>query len=75
MEKSKSVRLSAFLDGGAVYGEPTQLPASEGMRYSVGLGLTWFSPAGPMQFSWSRPLNQQPQDKVQNFQFSLGGFF
>jgi len=75
MEKTKSVRLSAFLDGGAVYGGQTQVPASEGMRYAAGLGINWFSPAGPMQFSWAKPLNQQPQDKVQSFQFTLGGFF
>lgn len=75
MEKSRSVRLSAFLDGGALYGGPTQPPASEGMRYALGVGINWFSPAGPMQFSWAKPLNQQPQDRVQNFQFTFGGFF
>ncbi|GAB1233761.1 outer membrane protein assembly factor BamA [Ferrigenium sp. UT5] len=75
MEKNQSVRLSTFLDGGAVYGGKTEVPASEGMRYSIGLGLNWFSPAGPMQFSWAKPLNPQSQDKIQNFQFTLGGFF
>jgi outer membrane protein insertion porin family len=45
------------------------------MRYSYGLGVTWFSPAGPIQLSWATPLNSQPQDKLQNFQFSMGGMF
>jgi len=75
MEKEKSVRLSAFLDGGAVYGASSLVPASIGMRYSYGLGVTWFSPAGPIQLSWATPLNDQPQDKLQNFQFSMGGMF
>lgn len=75
MEKEKSVRLSTFLDGGAVYGATSLVPASIGMRYSYGLGVTWFSPAGPIQLSWSNPLNDQPQDKLQNFQFSIGGMF
>ncbi len=75
MEKEKSVRLSAFLDGGAVYGTGGQVPASIGMRYSMGLGVTWFSPAGPIQISWSKALNAQTQDKLQGFQFSLGGMF
>jgi outer membrane protein insertion porin family len=75
MEKEKSVSLSAFLDGGAVYGGATQVPASMGMRYSTGMGLTWFSPAGPIQISIAKPLNVQPQDKIQRFQFSLGGMF
>ncbi|MDD4911939.1 MAG: outer membrane protein assembly factor BamA [Sideroxydans sp.] len=75
MEKEKSVRLSAFLDGGAVYGAATPYEASIGMRYSYGVGVTWFSPAGPIQLSWATPLNSQPQDKLQNFQFSMGGMF
>ncbi len=75
MEKEKSVRLSAFLDGGAVYGTSTPYAASIGMRYAYGLGVTWFSPAGPIQLSWANPLNSQPQDKLQNFQFSIGGMF
>ncbi len=75
MEKEKSVRLSGFVDGGAVYGSGGQVPGSIGMRYSTGVGITWFSPAGPIQISWSKALNAQPQDKLQGFQFSLGGMF
>ncbi len=75
MEKEKSVRLSGFVDGGAVYGSGGMVPGSIGMRYSTGLGVTWFSPAGPIQISWSKALNAQPQDKLQGFQFSLGGMF
>jgi outer membrane protein insertion porin family len=75
MEKERSVSMSAFLDGGAIYGGATQIPASMGLRYSTGVGVTWFSPAGPIQISWAKPLNAQSQDKLQNFQFSLGGMF
>lgn len=75
MEKEKSVRLSAFVDGGAIYGPGGQVPGSIGMRYSTGVGVTWFSPAGPIQISWSKALNAQSQDKLQGFQFSLGGMF
>jgi outer membrane protein insertion porin family len=75
MEKSRSLRMSLFMDGGAVYGDATQQPASEGMRYAGGLGLTWFSPAGPIQISWAKALNAQPQDKLQFFQFTMGGMF
>ena len=75
MEKEKSVRLSAFVDGGAIYGEGEQVPSSSGMRYSAGLTLSWFSPAGPLRLSWAKPLNDQPQDKLQNMQFTLGTMF
>ncbi|ADE11876.1 outer membrane protein assembly factor BamA [Sideroxydans lithotrophicus] len=75
MEKEKSLRLSAFLDGGEIFGSGGQVPGTDGMRYSTGLALTWFSPAGPLKLSWARPLNKQPQDKIQNLQFTLGSMF
>jgi outer membrane protein insertion porin family len=75
MDKDKSVRLSAFVDGGAVFGPPGDVPSSTGMRYSSGLGLTWFSPAGPIRLSWAKPLNKQPQDKIQHIQFTMGTMF
>jgi outer membrane protein insertion porin family len=75
MEKEKSVRLSLFLDAGAVYGESTQVPASMGLRYSTGAALTWFSPVGPLKLSYGVPLGVQEQDKIQRFQFTLGTLF
>jgi len=72
--KEKSVRLSAFIDSGAVYG-PGDLPGSAGLRYSSGVAINWTSPMGPLKFSYAIPLNKQPQDKVQKFQFSMGSAF
>lgn len=75
MSKEKSVRLSGFIDGGAVYGTGDPVPASTGMRYSAGMALAWISPMGPLKFSYAKPINSQAQDKLQQFQFSLGTLF
>jgi outer membrane protein insertion porin family len=75
MEKEKSVRLSAFVDGGRIYGDGGQVLSSMGMRYSAGMAVSWFSPAGPLKLSWAKPLNPQSQDKIQNIQFTLGTMF
>jgi len=77
MSKEKSVRMSAFVDAGAIYGPTIQniLPQSLGMRYSAGVALTWLSPVGPIKISLGYPLNKQPGDKLQKFQFTLGSFF
>ena len=75
MDKEKSIRLSAFLDCGEIWGSGAQVPGTVGMRYSSGLALTWFSPAGPLKLSWARPLNRQPQDNIQPLQFTLGSMF
>lgn len=75
MEKEKSVRWSAFVDGGAIYGDGAQVPSTLGMRYSAGVSISWFSPAGPLKLSWAKPLNSESQDKTQNIQFTLGSMF
>jgi outer membrane protein insertion porin family len=72
--KDKSVRLSVFLDSGAVYG-PGDLPGSAGFRFSTGAAITWLSPMGPLKFSFGKPLNKQPQDLLQAFQFTMGSMF
>ncbi|MBI5660135.1 MAG: outer membrane protein assembly factor BamA [Nitrosomonadales bacterium] len=74
MSKEKSVRLSAFADAGAVYGQG-DLAGTAGLRYSVGLAFTWISPVGPLKLSYGKPLNLKPTDKVQKFQFTLGSIF
>ena len=73
-EKTKSVRLSGFVDAGAVYG-PGDLPGSAGLRYSSGAAIIWISPMGPLKFSYAVPLNKQQVDKLQKFQFNLGSMF
>lgn len=70
----KSVRLSGFVDAGGVYG-PGDLPGSAGLRYSTGVAVTWVSPVGPLKFSYAVPINKQPVDKLQRFQFTLGSVF
>lgn len=67
----KSMRLSTFVDGGMVYGSGERLDLGE-LRYSAGLAFNWFSPVGPLSFSYATPLNRRPGDQIENFQFTLG---
>ncbi|WP_434984245.1 outer membrane protein assembly factor BamA [Vreelandella zhaodongensis] len=45
------------------------------LRYSVGIGLSWLTPVGPLTFSFAEPLNDESGDDTQFFQFSLGQTF
>ena len=45
------------------------------LRYSVGVGLTWITPLGPLTFSLAEALNPKGKDERQVFQFSLGAPF
>ncbi len=73
MNKERSVRLSAFIDAGAVFG--LGLTGSDSLRYSTGVAVTWVSPVGPLKISIGVPLNKQFGDKLQQFQFTLGSLF
>lgn len=43
------------------------------MRVSVGAGLRWLSPIGPLRIEAGFPLNARTGDQVQTIQFSFGG--
>lgn len=69
--KDRTLRLSAFVDGGQVYGAGEKVNLS-GLRYSAGLGLSWSSPFGPLRLSYAMPLNNKPGDDIQRLQFTFG---
>lgn len=75
MRNDRTVRLSAFLDGGTVWGPGGVRPEQEGLRYSAGVAVTWISPMGPLKISVAQPLNSQPGDNIQRFQFQFGQQF
>lgn len=79
----KSIRLGWFFDAGQVWAknnssqinlDPRQ-NIDDGLRYSTGLSFAWISPMGPLKFSYAYPLNNQPGDKTESFQFQLGTNF
>ena len=75
LKGDKSVRASVFFDAGQIYVNGNIEPLYESFRYSAGVGLAWNSPVGPLKFSYGIPLNEQPGDKIQRFQFQVGTVF
>lgn len=75
----ETVRTSLFADAGNVFAESIPLvyrgSQSGPLRYSAGISLEWRSPFGPLAFSLAQPLNKQPGDQIENFQFTLAGVF
>jgi outer membrane protein insertion porin family len=45
------------------------------LRYSVGFGVRWFSPLGPLRFEWGIPIKRRPQDSAVRFEFTIGQSF
>jgi outer membrane protein insertion porin family len=56
---------------------PQPCPVDTGMhvRSSVGFGVLWASPFGPLRFDFAYPLTKQPYDQVQMFRFGGGTTF
>ncbi len=71
----KSFRLSTFVDTGNVYGtnQPFSIPQ---LRYSAGVALSWYSPMGPLEFSYAAPFHyNSATDNIERLQFQLGNTF
>lgn len=74
IKDSKQFRLSAFIDGGNVYGDAQSVDLST-LRYSAGVGISWYSPFGPLKLVFAKPINKKADDVTQVLQFQLGQQF
>jgi outer membrane protein insertion porin family len=52
-----------------------QFDNSQVVRSSVGVGLIWASPFGPLRFDYAIPITQGPHDVLQQFRFGGGTSF
>jgi outer membrane protein insertion porin family len=79
------LKATAFIDAGSVfrYSGPTAFPGSTQslqvananvVRSSIGAGLTWASPFGPLTVDYAVPLTKAAYDLVQPFRFGAGPF-
>ena len=70
----RTLRIFTFLDVGNVYGEEEKMRLSE-MRASVGVGLSWISPLGPLRLAYAQPVRKFAGDRIQKLQFQIGTSF
>ncbi|MGV0998557.1 MAG: outer membrane protein assembly factor BamA [Fluviibacter sp.] len=81
----ESMRWNAFYDVGyltatgsaapGTYSFTTATPSNITTASSVGIGMSWISPVGPLKFSLGFPLNTDPGVQKQPFQFTMGNAF
>lgn len=80
----RTLRWFTFLDGGYSWGktyytnglpkENMNISLSD-LRYSVGIGVSWISPLGPLKFSLAAPFGDKKNDEIERFQFQIGTGF
>ena len=85
----RTLRLYGFIDAGNVFAErgvgttDVQWKAQKKIRASIGLGISWISPLGPLRIAYAIPIRSQkedaengiPADRLQRLQFQIGTSF
>ena len=82
IEDQRSMRSAFFFDFGNVFSDNCKeyqyncyKPDLGELRYSYGVGVTWITGFGPMSFAISKPTNAGPQERTEEFQFTVGNVF
>jgi outer membrane protein insertion porin family len=57
-----------------VYGENEKVSLAT-FRSSVGVGVSWISPIGPLRLAISNPIRKFAGDRIQKLQFQIGTSF
>ena len=70
----RTLRIFAYADAGNVWGENEDVHADD-LRASVGLGMSWVSPIGPLKLSYGNPIRYKVNDRISRFQFQIGTAF
>ena len=75
-EDSQNLDFLIFADAADVWGvDYNSSIKGNGIRSSVGVGLDWMSPVGPMNFTLAYPISKESGDKTESFRFNLGTTF
>lgn len=61
-----------FFDAGNAYVGDIDL---SDLRTSVGTGIRWFSPVGPLRLEWGYNLDSRPGEKSSQWEFTIGTMF
>ena len=76
LQNVQNVDIVMFADAANVWGVDYDSSLDKnGIRSSVGLGLDWLTPVGPLTFSFAHPITKEPTDIEETFRFNIGTSF
>jgi outer membrane protein insertion porin family len=70
----RTLRAYTFFDMGNVYADSESFNLAA-LRASVGVGISWISPVGPLRLAFAKPVRKFDGDRIQNIQFQIGTVF
>ena len=76
-QNSQNIDAVIFFDAANVWGVDYDSSISDGskIRSSVGIGIDWLTPVGPLNFSLSEVITKKDTDIEETFRFNLGTTF
>ncbi len=81
LPESFGLRAAVFADAATLYGSGLTTPGIDvgsldmNWRASVGAGLIWASPFGPLRIDYAVPVLKEATDEVQEFNFGVSTRF
>ncbi|MBB4187972.1 outer membrane protein insertion porin family [Sinorhizobium terangae] len=82
LPRDSGFRGALFVDAGTLYGNDVAVGPGESvrgedasLRASVGVGLIWASPFGPLRVDYAVPVAKEDFDEIQNFKFGINSSF
>ncbi len=77
LPNSQNSSFSVFFDAANVWGVDYSGTIDDGskIRSSIGLAVDFFTPIGPLNFSFSEPITKNKGDIIESFRFNLGTTF
>ena len=77
LPESSNTDISLFFEVGNVWGVDydDSLDESNELRSSLGAGVSWMSPLGPMSFIFATNISKASTDETEGFNFNLGTTF
>ena len=73
----ENLDFNLFIDAANIWGVDYDSSVDENskIRSSTGIALDWFTPIGPLNFSFAKPITKASTDKTEKFRFNLGTTF
>lgn len=76
LSNAQNIEVISFFDMANLWGvDDNILDDGSKLRSSIGLGIDWFTPIGPLNFSLAYPLTKANTDKTETFRFNIGTTF
>ena len=77
LQDSQNIDFLMFFDAANVWGVDydSSINDNSKVRSSLGLGIDWLTPIGPMSFTFAQPISKADTDITESFRFNLGTTF